>query len=211
MLRIKDKSKGVPDQYRYTHRETGWISRGVSFLEMWSLSIGSVVNHRKANGLPPITEAEAEDQLCRQIHPEYCQYDEGETGSHTWTDTRLRMHDIIQGTKAYLALIVSGFKTVSQEEANRRGKICASCYLKVAPQGCATCVKLSEHITGDIATKKTPYDDMLVNLACAVCKCSVKAIVHFPLASLEKTDDDAKQEAFPSFCWRRRDGENYQP
>lgn len=205
MLRIKDKDKGVPDQYRYTHKETGWVSRGASWREMWSLGIGNVVDHRKANGLPPVTEAEVEDQICRQIPPDYCNYEEGDP--HVWVNTRIRFSDVVAGTKEHLALLVSG-ETASQEEANRRAKICSSCYFKILPTGCASCVKLSEFITGSIATKKTSYDAHLTNLACAVCSCSVKSIVHFPMSALDRNDSPDKQAAFPAFCWRKQGGEN---
>lgn len=204
MLRLKDRSRGVPDLYRYTHTESGFVSTGVNWWDWWD----SIVKHRRANGYPPITEAQAEDQLCKQIGPAFCEQEQ--PGDFRFVNTRLRFGDIVRGAKAYLTLIASGFQTVRQEEADRRARVCAGCYLRIIPQGCGSCVKLGSLIVGDIAGKKTAYDAQLENRACAACQCPLQPLVHFPLALLEQTDNDALQDSLPDFCWRKRSGENYQ-
>jgi len=203
MLRLKDRSLGVPDQFRYTHAESGFVSRGVNWWDWWD----SIVKHRTANGYAPITEAAAEDQLCKQIGPDFCEQEQ--PGDFFFVNTRLRWGDIVRGVKPYLAFLFGN--TASQEEANRRAQICGGCYLRVQPQGCGTCVKIASLITGSIAQKKTPYDDLLVNKACAICSCPVASLVHFSMSILEKPEVDSseKQEAYPIFCWRKRGGENY--
>lgn len=201
MLRLLDKSKGVPDHFRYTHAESGHISTGINWWDMWA----ALVEHRKGNGYPPITEAEAEDQLCQQIGPAYCQQEQ--PGNFRFVNTRLKFSDVVEGAKAYAAFLLGG--TVSQEEANRRARICAGCYLRIQPQGCGACVKIGQLITGNVANKKTPHDSNLVNKACAVCKCPVQSLVHFPLDMLEKVDNAEQQQAFPEFCWRKINGSNY--
>lgn len=211
MLRLRDKSKGVPDHFRFTHPEDGFVSRGINWWDMWEEADGSVVKHRKGNGYPPVTEAEVENQLCEQIGPAYCQQEKLGNGPTKFINTRLRFRDIVEGTKAYVALIASGFQTVSQTEADRRARICSGCYLKVQPQGCGACVKIARLITGEIAGKKTTYDSHLYNRACAACSCPVQSIVHFPLALLESADNGDKQSAFTDFCWRKKGGANYLP
>lgn len=204
MLRLINRDQTPPDGFRYTHVETGYVSRAIDAYN-WMLGIAA---HRKANNLPPITAAQAEDQLCLILPPGNCEYDSEERGTRIWVNTRLNWHQIVEGTKAYVALIASGFKTVEQEEANRRAAICSSCYLKTPPQGCGSCLKIAQLIIGDVAAKTTPHDSYLVNQACSVCSCPVKSIVHFPLSALDKADSPEKQEAFPTFCWRKVGGTN---
>lgn len=211
MLRLRDKSKGVPDFFRYTHAEDGWVSTGINWWDMWENSEGSVVKHRKGNGYPPVTEAEVEDQLCQQIGPAYCQQEQ--PGNFRFVNTRLKWRDIVEGTKAYISLIASGFQTVSQDEADRRAAICSGCFLKVTPQGCGSCVKMARLIVTHIAGKKTAHEDKIANLACAPCKCPLTSVVWFPMPLLEKPEVDSaeKQKAYPDFCWRKRGAINYQP
>lgn len=205
MLRLKDRSKGVPDSYRYTHSESGFISTGVNWWDMWD----SIVKHRAANGYPPITEADAEDQLCKQLGPNFCEQEQ--PGSFNFVNTRLKFRDIIEGAIAYAAFLLGN--TVSQEEANRRARICSSCYFRVQPQGCGACVKIGQLITGNVANKKTPHDRHLVNKACAICSCPSQSLVWFPMPMLEKPEVDSpeKQASYPAFCWRKQNGENYLP
>lgn len=205
---LKNREKGPPDHFSFTHPETFHVSWAVDWVE-WQKRIGE---HREGNKLPAITPEEAEEQLCKTLPPGWCKHASADKKNHRFVNTRLRFGDIAQGMKAYLALIASGFKTVSQEEANRRAAICSGCYLRVQPQGCGACVKLARLITGDIARKTTPYDSNLVNKACAVCSCPVASLVHFPMSALEKPEVDSpqKQEAYPDFCWRKRSSVNYQ-
>lgn len=205
MLRLLDRSKGVPNHFRYVHSENGYESTGVNWWDMWN----DVTKHRAANGYPAVTEAEVEHQICLQAGPAYCQEEEPTDTNRRFVNTRLKWGDIVQGTKAYVAFIASGFKTVSQQEADRRARICSSCYLRVQPQGCGACLKISTLIVGDVAGKKTAYDDKLSNRACAICSCPNKAIVHFPIALLEQADKAGHQDAYPFFCWRKIGGENY--
>lgn len=200
---LKNRDHTPPGGFRYVHAETGFESVAID-IHTWMENIRA---HRKANQLPEITEAEAMDQLCKTIPPQWCEH---EVAGRKWVNTRLRFSDIVNGAKAYLSLIASGFQTVSQDEADRRARICSSCYLRIIPQGCGSCVKLGNLIVGDIAGKTTAYDNQLRNRACAACACPLSPLVHFPLAILEQTDNNALQEILPEFCWRKKSGENYQ-
>lgn len=213
MLRLRDKSKGVPDFFRYTHAEDGWVSTGINWWDMWENSEGSVVKHRNGNGYPPVTEAEVENQLCEQIGPAYCQQDDPGSPTARFVNTRLKWSHIVEGVKPYLKFLVGAITPVSQTEADRRARVCASCYLRVNPQGCGSCVKIARLITGEIAGKKTQHDSHLVNRACAVCACPVASLVWFPMPILEtpEVDSPEKQKAYPDFCWRKRGAVNYQP
>lgn len=206
-MQLKNRDISPPDFFRFTHPETGFVSQAIDWYT-WQENIAA---HRKANKLPPITPEEAEAQLCETLPPGHCKHAPAEKKNRSWVNTRLRFGDIAQGMKAYLALITSGFKTVSQEEADRRARICSGCYLRITPQGCGACVKLSRLITGELARKKTAHDSHLANKACAVCSCGVQSIVHFPMPLLEQADTPEKQALYPDFCWRQKTGMNYQP
>lgn len=199
---LKNRDHTPPGGFRFVHPETGYESKAIDIYS-WMLDIAA---HRKANNLPPISEETAVTQLCKTIPPNWCEHEEA---GRKWVNTRLKFGDIVQGAKAYLSLIASGFKTVDQTEADRRARVCSGCYFRVLPSGCGSCVKIGSLIVGDIAGKKTAYDSHLENRACAACSCPLQPLVHFPLALLEQTDNDALQESLPRFCWRKKSGENY--
>lgn len=204
---LKNRDHCPPDGFRYIHAESGYESKAID-IYTWFEDIKA---HRKANRYPEITVEDAMGQLCETLPPGWCTHSLPEQRSRPWVNTRLRWRDIVEGTKAYVALIASGFQTVSQEEADRRAAICAGCFLKITPQGCGSCVKLSRIIVIDIAGKKTKHDSFIANQACGACACPLQPIVHFPLALLERADNDVKQTAFTDFCWRTKGGTNYQP
>jgi hypothetical protein len=192
-----------PDGFRFTHPETSHRSEAMDWFT-WQDRIRA---HRKANDLPPISETVADDQLCQQLPPEWCSHAEN---NRKWVNTRLSLGDIVNGFVAYVKLAIRGFETVSQAEADRRARICAGCFLNVNAQGCGACGQMATLITGDIAKKKTAFDDALK--ACAACLCPNKSTVHFPLSILEEADpNDEKQPLFADFCWRKKTSENYLP
>lgn len=204
---LKTLDTAPPDFYRFTHPETGYESKAIDPYT-W---MDDIIAHRKANNLPPITFEAAQEQLCETLPPGWCQHPKSEQKAHRYVNTRLKWSDIVAGIKPYIGFMLGG--TASQAEADRRARICSSCYLRVQPQGCGACVKIARLITGNVAGKKTAHDHHLVNRACGVCACPVASLVWFPMPTLEKPEVDSpeKQQLYPPFCWRKRDGENYQP
>lgn len=191
------------DSFRFTHKETAHTSKASDYFT-WQ---DRIRDHRKANALEPVSPVESEHQLCQQLPPEWCSHSEN---NRPWVNTRLSWSDLWSGAVAYVKLMASGFQTVSQNEANRRARICAGCYLNVTLQGCGACSQMAELITGEVAKKRTDYDDALK--ACAACLCPNKATAHFPLELLEGADpNDEKQARFTEFCWRNKTSENYLP
>jgi hypothetical protein len=43
---------------------------------------------------------------------------------------------------------------------------------------------------------------------CAVCKCFIRAKVHFPMDTLD-TQSDKVQGMYPDFCWLNKESPNY--
>lgn len=205
MMRLKTRDVAPPetepgDSFRFTHPETGHKSAAID----WWTWRDRIVAHRKANQLPLVTMEEAEHQLCQTLPPEWCSQSNG----HRSVNTRLSLGDIWEGTKAHANLLLGRTDTVSQAEADRRARICVGCFLRVRPQGCGACHKMSEFV-GDAAKLKTAHDAFLEGYACAACGCSLKPVVWFPLAVLE--ENDTHQELYPSeFCWRSKRSPNYQ-
>lgn len=207
IMKLRNITHGIPDGWRYTEQATGYVVHSGSYIELED----AVRAHLKANNLPiPDNLGQViQNQLCHWLPPDWCQRDETEMAHYSNIDMRMSVGDIINAAKAYATLALRGFKTVTQEEADRRARICANCFLRVQPQGCGACAKMAEAVIANVAGKTTAYADALYNKACAACKCPIASIVHFPMDILEKAESPNVQNSFPDFCWRKQGGENY--
>lgn len=202
MLKLLNHDRVVPENgdgqnFRYRHRETAHWSVATDYYT-W---LDRIRLHRRSNNLNPITPAAAEDQLCRTLPPGWCKH--SSLDAPPAVSTRFAWADVVEGMKAFAKLVWHGF--VPQAEADRRANICSACYFNVGVQGCGTCHKMAMLVTGDVARKSSEFDSNLK--ACAVCKCSLKALVHFELDALNNSPQ--KQALFPEFCWQKVGGENY--
>lgn len=204
----KDQTPPVPiginggEGFRFQHKETLHWSCAVDY---WTWE-SKIKEHRRANELPiePNLMAIAEDQLCSTLPPELC------THAHesTWVNRRFTLGDLRDGMKAFASLMAGGFQFVSQEEADRRAYICSSdVQFNKNVIGCGTCHKIAGMVVGDVAKRKTKYDDKLK--ACMICGCVNAVQVHFPMSALDTTDTPEKQAAYPSFCWKKKGSEAY--
>ncbi len=201
MMRLLDVNSVPPCDnleryYRYTDPDTGFTITArdhYNWIEQAKL-------HRRSNGLPiPINfEALCETQLCEQLPPGWCDR-APEAG---WVNTRFSWQDIADGMRAFAALLKGGFNFVDQAEADRRSKICATCYLNQPVPGCGTCHKLAELVTGEVSNRHSEWDDRLQ--ACAICHCPNKVQIHYPMEALDTTDSPEKQALYPSFCWKKK-------
>lgn len=141
-----------------------------------------------------------QNQLCRTLPPGWCLYDDP---NRMRPSTTIYFSDVTAGLKTFARWITSGMNYVPQAEADRRASVCAKCYLNVDVQGCSGCAKAVKEVIGD---KKTKFDNAL--RSCAVCKCFLKAKVHFPMETLD-TAPGKVQEMYPDFCWLNKTSENY--
>jgi hypothetical protein len=188
-------------QFRFRHFETGFTSTGGDY-DTW---INEVVKHRMANNLPwdrATIVRIAEEQMCSTLPPGWCaEFDPNRVEPLT----RVTWGDIYQGMQVFARWFKEGRPYVIQEEAERRAEICSKCYLNVNVEGCGTCHELAQFLSGDV---KTSFDPVLAS--CGVCKCLLKAAVHFPINTLEPEDSSVHQQNYPAFCWRKIGGENYE-
>ena len=194
MRRLRNPDVVTPDGFRYTDPDTQTFIHGSDYYS-W---IEKINLHRKSNNLPPITSDIAEDQLCQTLDPSWCEYE----NEGVWTSTRLLWTDVVTLTKAIWASWNGTY--VEQAEADRRAKICASCYLNTAVGGCGSCAGLATLVASD---RTTPHDRLLGS--CAVCRCYNRAQVHMPLTVLQGHDNPSIQAKYPSFCWQFKNGPNY--
>ena len=141
-----------------------------------------------------------EHQLCLTLRPGYCLYDRDERPRPNMS---LEWGDVMDGLKTFARWLKGGCKFTQQKEAERRAEICSRCYMNVFVSGCTQCGKLVSEVVGQ---RKTKVDSMLKT--CAVCKCFLRAKVHFPISVLDK-ENSGVQQMYPDHCWLNRNGENY--
>lgn len=205
LQQLKSYREVPPDGYRYTFPETGHT------IKSWSITawVDKAREHLEANNLPVPDNLQAimEDQLCNLLPVTWCEYTDPDRPR---IDTRFSWADVEQGSKTLFEWVKQGLPLVSQDEAERRAKICANCYANVRADGCGqSCRELIRAIIGIFVSRQTSVDFRLN--ACGVCKCVLKNKVHVPLEVIEKYDNPSFQAMFPNFCWLRKDSDNYKP
>lgn len=198
---LKNFKEVPPNGYRYVVPETGTEIIAWDAFSWFDLAKANLT----ANGfpVPDDLEAQMQDQLCQTLEPQWCDQVDP---NRPVVSTRISWSDVKAGISVYSSWLASGMATVPQEEADRRAKICASCFLNVNVEGCYACHKLAGLLTW---SNRTPYDESL--RACAACHCLNRAQVWFPIATLETSDTVERQVMYPSFCWKQKKSENYLP
>lgn len=187
-----------PDGFRYVFASDGYLVHAWVY-EDW---VQFARNHLQANNTPepPTLAADMEEQLCLSLPPGWCNYDDPNrpriNPSMTWDDVKAAL-------TTFATWIKEGLHYVTEDEAERRALICSRCYYNISVQGCAACHAAAETV---VRAKRTKYDHALK--ACGVCKCLLRAKVHFPLSTLDKITP-GKQALYPEFCWLKKDGPNY--
>ena len=187
-----------PDGFTYRFPEDGFVAHGWTHTD-W---VNAARAHLQANQMPEPLDLvqQMETQLCTTLEPGWCNYDDP---NRPRVNTSLGWGDIQNGIGTFTRWISGGAGFVGQAEADRRALVCSKCYLNVNVSGCAGCHKAVEQL---VRNKKSKYDFAL--RACAVCKCLLRAKVHFPIDILSKGRENL-QEVYPSFCWLKKDGPNY--
>lgn len=186
-----------PDGFRWVDPVDGWVDHAWDY-DSW---VQFAKNHLQANNrdVPAELAIEMENQLCKTLPPGWCNFDDP---NRPRPSTGLGWGDVTKAVATFSRWIASGCRYVTQEESERRALICTKCYLNVTVEGCGACHKAVETIVKGVKTK---YDFALK--ACAVCKCLLRAKVHFPIDTLE--GEGTNQALYPDFCWLKKDGENY--
>jgi hypothetical protein len=178
MLKLLQRSETPPDKYRFTFREDGYRISNFSY-DGW---LAGIKKHATDNGyvLPENWVALAEDQLCRLLPPGWCKYEDGRPHDGR-INARMSLDDVLNGGKVFLEFVKSGGRIVEQEEAERRGRICAGCYMRSSIPGCAPCVGLSNLVAEVCGAQSTESDPLLESKSCLVFKCPAKANIWIPV------------------------------
>lgn len=174
----------------YTDPDTGLKITGGDFFTLRT----NVVKHRMNNGLPvgPEIDQHVMDQICARA-PDSCESNDGTTPRrHVNGGDVVHFLNIL---KTWLS--TSGEKFVSQAEADRRASICASCPKNVPVHGCLGCQNLAGVLMNTIGHKVTPFNSVLHG--CAVCSCSLPALVWAPSAVLPPA---RMEDGYVPQCWR---------
>lgn len=187
-----------PDGFRYVDPVDGYITHAWTYVD-W---VNEQAAHLKANNrtVPLDLGAQMQTQLCQTLPPGWCMYDDP---SRLRPSTSLSWNDVVSGVATFARWIKNGCKYVAQIEADRRAEICSRCYLNVNVQGCSGCQAALQEVVRD---KHSKFDNAL--RTCAVCKCFLRAKVHFPIDTLD-THSEKAQELYPGFCWLNKTSENY--
>lgn len=187
-----------PDGYRYTFPEDGY------FVHAWTYTdwVNEAVAHLKTNNrtVPDDLAEQMEEQLCTSLETGWCNYDDP---NRPRPNLVLGWSDVVGALETFGKFIASGATFVDQAEADRRALICSRCFMNTMISGCSGCQKMIKEVMQSRATK---YDYALK--ACGVCKCVLRAKVHFPIKTLD-TGNEKLQQMYPQHCWLKKDGENF--
>ncbi len=178
--------------------EKAMVGQGMNFPAL----LRSIKEWRRANSVPIGLgfEDEVEKMVC-DLYPQECS---GAIDGKP-RKSRLSLSAVLRGTRVLLAFKLAGSPYVSQEEAERRASICASCVwnLDYAKPCNGNCGGLKEMVSAIVGGQKTSFDDRLK--ACGICGCTNAAQILMPLDVLEKgvTADMKEQFAAVEKCWKK--------
>lgn len=201
-LSLIDTNQVPPNGFRYVDPVDGWVDQAWDY-QSW---VQQQKNHIRANGreLPLDLEGDMQHQLCQTLEPGWCNWD---SDSRPRVSTSLGWGDVMNGLQTFTNWIGSGMAYVSQGEADRRAEICAKCVYNVHVSGCSVCQKLVEEV---VKNKRSKYDSYLK--ACAICRCFLRAKIHFKINTLAK-DIERHQDLYSQVdhCWLNKNGDNFKP
>lgn len=198
-LALIKRSVCPPNGFRYVFPDDGFVVVAFTHTD-W---VENARAHLRANGreVPLDLEAQMEDQLCRVLEPGWCAFDDP---NRPRVSTDLSWDDVKGALATFGRWVRGGCKFASQSEAERRAEICVRCYMNTHIGGCSNCERLVSEVVGKLRTKN---DGSL--RACAVCRCVLRAKVHFPIETLD-TETEKLQALYPEFCWLKKGGENFE-
>ena len=170
-----------------------------------------IQSHRLANGydITPDWKSVIEDSLCRQ-NPEWVAEGICRRAKHFGERKVISFAAAQSFLNTMGSLLIQTARGedafVSQDEANRRARICITCPNNVHSFGgsCGSCAdRIMRALSHVVGKRSTIYDRNLG--ACAICSCSLAAAVHVPLAPQQAgLSEELKVEfrAVKEFCWK---------
>lgn len=161
----------------------------------WRSLVDDVRSHLKGNGLPvdPNLSLSMQEWWCREVDKANC----ADPVNPGLRDLPALAERFLRTAKDF---VFKGGQRVSQEEAERRAAICASCPMNVSGEFCNTCF-LRNMVASTIAmvTSWTTSRDAELKV-CSVCGCKNSIKVFIPV---ENMNDKTLAEHWHSSCWMR--------
>lgn len=193
--------------WRINRPDLGFVGEGYLF----DLLARRCADWRRANGVPIGLGFEQEliNNLCA-IYPKHCETEDPRAPLDPG-GFRLRLGDVVAGTKVWAQQMLSGRKIVDAAEANARAQTCFNCKMKVPfPAGCGGhCGELVEFVkqmTGSSGVK-LQLEDQLREQACYICHCFLVASAWVPIdvqLSVLTPDQRIKFEQVKGHCWKAK-------
>jgi hypothetical protein len=161
----------------------------------WKSLVEDVRAHLKGNGLPvdPNLSLSMQEWWCREVDKTNC----ADPVNPSLRDLPALAERFLRTAKDF---VFKGGQRVSQEEAERRAAICASCPMNVSGEFCNTCF-LRGMVASTVAMVtgwKTSRDAELKT--CGVCGCALKVKLALPVDSMDHKD---LKDQWPNHCWMR--------
>lgn len=156
--------------------------------------IVAVKAHLKANDVPisPDLERNINEFACSE-HPTMCIEVDPDA------ERKISLYYL---AKRFFTAVISAATNglVSQEEAERRAKICSQCpnNKPMEAQLCSGCwsAKFVGEAAEALSSKSTPYDNQLDT--CSLCQCRLKMKIFVKKEAMQEKDIQ-----WPDFCWMR--------
>lgn len=194
-MRVTRPGDGTHNHWRYVQPETAAVFTAFSY---WGIK-DKVYAHRRAMKLDTAEgwEERFQDELCRQNEQVPCDRREK-------TSTPKKGLSVSDLKRFMNTLLAQEGSFVSQEEAERRASICATCPKNQVVHGCWGCAGILKLVTQYLGKKHTSKDRALES--CAVCGCVLRAKVW-----LEKGTIDNTGLEYPEHCWQREEAKSPPP
>lgn len=171
----------------------------------------SLASHCHAHNLPVPNDDIIEDQICKQLAQDavhWCVDAESGQAQEAYTQggaaCRMTFMQVLNGTRTIGSWLLKGRQRVEHVESERRARICATCPQNQEILGCSSCSmpSLRSAIEVIVGGARTSSDDSLHG--CCVCGCSLKALIHIPLAVLQERMPASENKRLPDHCWKKR-------
>jgi hypothetical protein len=199
MLHLVDRGMVPPGGFKFLVSETATTITAASFLEL----VHAVKRHRSANGLhvTATIESEVEHGLCETLPTGSCMHADT-MGSYESRVRTLSLAEVVSATLSIGEFLLRGREKVSQEEADRRAKICSTCPFNLPAGACTTCSHntLREAVVKIVGAAQTTSDSVLHT--CYSCGCTLKAAVWMPLDILQRHAGE-NLKTLPAWCWKK--------
>ncbi len=199
LLKFTKHNVSPPDKFFFIVPEDRWKIETFAISDLFR----QVQEHYERNGyaLSENWKAIIEDQNCQRLSGEWCQYETGEDFMDG-VNARFTIDDIVNGTRVLASFTLGGMNVVSREKAEERAKACSRCFMNMAVPGCASCRQLLNVVAEVTGTRGTSEDANLKS--CAICHCSLKAMVWIPAENLAAgtTPEQRKQFKRVPHCWK---------